>query len=67
MPESKQPLPYEVLPPQETPVWRYMSLAKLLALFSSRALFLSRADLFEDHFEGAFSEGSLREHELGAV
>lgn len=63
MPESKEPLKYEVLPPPDTPVWRYVSLAKLLAMLQSRALFLSRADLFDDHFEGAFSEGSLRDFE----
>ena len=63
MPESKEPQPYEVLPPPETAVWRYMNLAKLLSLLHTRALFLSRADMFEDHYEGAFSEGSLRDHE----
>jgi hypothetical protein len=55
--------PYEILPPPETPVWRYLSLAKLLSLLHTEALFLSRADLFEDRFEGSFTEGSLREHE----
>lgn len=63
MPESKEPQKYEVLPPSDTFVWRYLSLAKLLAMFRARALFLSRADLLEDPFEGTFSEGSIREHE----
>jgi hypothetical protein len=63
MPESKEPQKYEILPPADTPVWQNVSLAKLLSLFRTRALFLSRADLFEDPFEGAFSEGSLQEHE----
>jgi hypothetical protein len=61
MPESKEPQKYEILPPADTPVWRYVSLAKLLALFRSRALFLTRADLFDDPFEGAFSKGSLQD------
>jgi hypothetical protein len=63
MPESKEPQKYEILPPADTPVWRYLSLAKLLALFRSRALFLTRADQFDDPFEGSFSEGSLKDHE----
>jgi hypothetical protein len=63
MPESKEPQKYEILPPADTFVWRYMSLAKLLALFRSRALYLSRADQFDDPFEGSFSEGSLRDQE----
>lgn len=63
MPNSKEPLKYEILPPPDTPVWRYISLAKLLAMLRARALFLTRADLFDDHFEGAFSEGSLRDFE----
>jgi len=63
MPESKEPQKYEILPPPDTPVWRYMSLAKLLAMLRTRSLFLTRADLFDDHFEGAFSEGSLRDFE----
>lgn len=59
---TKKLLPYEVLPPPETIVWRYLSLAKLLALLRMRALFFCRADHFDDIFEGAFSEGSLRDH-----
>jgi len=53
---------YERLPPPETPVWRYMSLAKLLALLTTRSVFLCRADLLGDAFEGSFTEGSLRDH-----
>jgi hypothetical protein len=63
MPDNKEPQKYEILPPADTPVWRYVSLAKLLALFRSRALYLTRADQFDDPFEGAFSEGSLRDYE----
>lgn len=53
---------YEELPPGDTPVWRYMSLAKLVALISSRSLFLCRADLLDDPFEGSFSEASVQQH-----
>jgi len=60
--KEKAPLPYEVLPPVETPVWRYLSLAKLLALLRTRSVFLCRADIFDDVFEGSFTQGSLRDH-----
>lgn len=52
---------YETLPPDNTPVWRYISLAKLLALLRTKSVFFCRADQFDDVFEGAFTEGSLRE------
>lgn len=60
--ESHGKRPYEVLPPDETVVWRYISLPKLVSLLQTRSLFLSRADLFDDVFEGSFTEGSLREY-----
>ena len=53
---------YEILPPPETTVWRYVSLAKFLALCGSRSLFLCRADLLSDTFEGSFSNASLQNH-----
>ncbi len=59
---DKNPLPYEILPPTDTPIWRYLSLAKLLALLRTRSVFLCRADLFDNAFEGSFTEGSLRGH-----
>lgn len=46
------PLSYEI-PEQTTVLWRYMSLAKLLALLRDRALFFARADRLVDPFEGA--------------
>ncbi|NTW53402.1 MAG: hypothetical protein HGB15_01265 [Chlorobaculum sp.] len=59
---TKTKLPYETLPPADTPVWRYMSLAKFIAILRTQSIFLCRADLLDDIFEGSFSEGSLREH-----
>jgi hypothetical protein len=56
---SNEILPYEELPPDETPVWRYFTLAKMLDFVTSKALFLSRADLLNDAFEGSFTSGSL--------
>ena len=55
-------LPYEVLPPPQTRLWRYTSLARLLDLLRTQSLFLSRVDLLEDPFEGTFSEGSIEKH-----
>lgn len=52
---------YELLPPDETTVWRYLSLAKFLALLKTKSIFFSRADFFDDPFEGSFTEGSLKE------
>lgn len=36
-----------------TTLWRYMDLAKFLQLLEGSALFFSRADMFDDPFEGA--------------
>lgn len=37
----------------DTVLWRYMDLAKLLQLLEEKTLFFSRADKFDDAFEGA--------------
>lgn len=37
----------------ETSLWRYMELAKFLQLLEERTVFFSRADKFDDPFEGA--------------
>lgn len=60
--KTKSTLPYEILPPLETPVWRYMSLAKFLAMLRTKTVFLCRADFFSDTFEGSFTKGSLHDH-----
>ena len=59
-------MPYEshpVLntPPDETPIWRYMSLAKFMALMGSRCLYFSRADKLGDPFEGSALRNSTYE------
>ncbi len=46
------PRPYEV-PPPDAQLWRYMDFTKYVSLLSSKALYLSRADQFEDSYEGA--------------
>ena len=39
-------------PPDEARIWRYLSLARFLALLHDGALFFSRLDELEDRFEG---------------
>src|SRR4051794_20018314 len=35
-----------------TPIWRYMGFSKFVSLLDSRKLWFTRADLFDDKFEG---------------
>lgn len=46
------PHPYEV-PEPTNKLWRYMDFAKYVSMLSSGGLYFSRADCFEDLFEGA--------------
>jgi hypothetical protein len=55
------------------PIWRYMSLAKLVSLLDKRALYFARADVLSarDRFEGSTSRimqealaGELRKHDI---
>jgi len=34
------------------PIWRYLSFSKFMDLISTNSIFFSRADKFEDNFEG---------------
>lgn len=43
---------YEI-PDDESVIWRFLDLAKFISLLKESALFMTRADKFEDHFEGA--------------
>ena len=44
--------PYEI-PKNETVLWRFMDFTKFISLISTQTLFFTRADRFEDPFEGA--------------
>lgn len=44
---------------QRAPVWRYMTLAKFIAMLASSDLWFSRADLLEDSFEGSMTRDAL--------
>jgi hypothetical protein len=46
------PCPYEI-PESSSKLWRYMDFTKYVSLLSSRGLYFTRADCFEDTFEGA--------------
>jgi hypothetical protein len=46
-------------PGEEDKLWRYVSFAKLAALFQSSSLHFARIDKFDDHFEGAWPKGDL--------
>lgn len=46
------PRPYEI-PTADAKLWRYMDFTKYVSLLSSRGLYFTRADCFEDIFEGA--------------
>jgi hypothetical protein len=44
------------LPPDDTPIWRYVSLEKLLSMLQARQLFFASLDRFEDQHEGVYPE-----------
>jgi len=49
---SYQPRPYKI-PESQSVLWRFMDFTKFVSLISSKELFFTRADHFEDPFEGA--------------
>lgn len=51
--------------PDDTLLWRYLSFSKLLALLSKKALYFSRADGFQDPFEGALGSTNDRDSVIG--
>ena len=50
-------------PPPETRLWRYLSFAKIIALFETRRLHFTRIDQFDDHFEGVWPKSDLERFE----
>ena len=44
-----------------TIIWKYLDLSKFVDLLLTRQLFMSRADKFEDQYEGTFSEPTFEE------
>ncbi|WP_378006783.1 hypothetical protein [Aeromonas jandaei] len=41
---------------EQSTIWRYLDLAKFICLIQSNSLFLSRADMFDDPFEGTINK-----------
>ncbi|MEI6609267.1 MAG: hypothetical protein WCO53_05915, partial [Deltaproteobacteria bacterium] len=53
---TREPNPSCKLPDDlGTPVWRYMDLYKFQSLLDKNALYLCRADILQDRFEGTYS------------
>jgi hypothetical protein len=48
-------------PPDDTVLWRYLSLARFMDLLEHRALWFSRMDQFEDPLEGIFTDAELEQ------
>ena len=46
-----------VTPPDETVIWRYMSVEKYISLLHASAIFMCRLDKFEDPWEGTYPAG----------
>jgi len=44
---------------QDSRLWRYMGFTKFVSLISSGSIFLCRADLFKDPFEGSYSKANV--------
>ena len=42
-----------IIPEDDSVIWRFLDLAKFISLLKDSALFMTRADKFEDQFEGA--------------
>ena len=57
--EVKDPGSTIEIPEGNAVLWRYMDLAKLLALVSNRGLFFSALDTLGDRFEGQWSDRTL--------
>ena len=49
---------------EEVKVWRYMDFTKLISLIDSRRLFFTRADKFNDPFEGSYPKMNVLAREV---
>lgn len=47
-------------PEDDTRLWRYMDFARFVQMLESQQLWFSRADQFEDPFEGTFTDGEWK-------
>ena len=59
MPNQEHPI-FRKKPRKSAKLWRYLTFAKLAALFQSSAVHFTRVDQFDDHFEGAWPKQDLK-------
>lgn len=52
------------IPEENAVLWKYMDLAKLVSLFSTKCLYLRRLDKFDDKYEGAICSEKGEAHTL---
>ncbi|CAN5355740.1 DUF2971 domain-containing protein [soil metagenome] len=59
-----QPHPIFIQPENDAiKVWRYMDFTKFVSLIDSRQLYFTRADKFEDPFEGSFPKMNIQDRQ----
>ena len=49
---------------EDSKVWRYMDFSKLVSLIDSESLYFTRADKFEDPFEGSYPNKNVEAREI---
>lgn len=58
---------YIITPTDETTIWRYMDLTKLLSILEDKTLFFTRSDGFEDDYEGSLPKENFEEQKAQRV
>jgi hypothetical protein len=59
--------PHLSVPPDDTPLWRYLDFARFMALLDSGSLWFARADTFSDHYELAVPAADMPAALAGAA
>jgi hypothetical protein len=65
--EVYQSDPNLLVPPDDTPVWRYLDFARFMALLESASLWFARADSFSDRYELAVPAADMPAARSGAA
>lgn len=52
--------PSFVVPDEHTTIWRYMDFTKFVSLLDKKALYFTRSDKFDDKFEGAIPDPTIK-------
>ena len=53
-----------IQPKNEDPVWRYMNFEKFANILATESLFFTRADKYDDKFEGYVPQSTTEVHTL---